>query len=201
MSMTRSNIQLKRVAAIQSGSTTFDPGQPCKYGHDSPRYTRSGQCVTCSKATSRKAYWNMMALLPASVHASKPVVAPKPKPKPKLKPVAQSFDQWWPEVKNSPAYAGIDCERELEKMKVWLTTAKGKHRTLNKGFVVNWLNKIDAPVNAGSGEPCTARVRNQDGTRYVPCSKPSIRKQGMGFLCVDCDRDYQERKAKTEGQS
>lgn len=80
-------------------------------------------------------------------------VQAKAKPKPKPKQVAQSFEQWWPEVKNSPAYAGIDCERELEKMKVWLTTAKGKHRTLNKGFVVNWLNKIDAPVSGQSSKP------------------------------------------------
>lgn len=243
-----------RLNAIKQGATTFDPGQPCKYGHDSPRYTRSGQCVTCSKETSRKAYQAMVELMPEretkqeekvliprtiylnclnclkcghrwrprkdevrqcprcqSVWWNTPKdghIQPQPtrgqakakaKAKPKPKKGPPTFETWWNEVKNSPAYAGIDCDRELERMKVWLTTPKGKSRQLTKAFAVNWLNRIDAPISIGIGEPCTARVRNQDGTRYVPCGKPSIRKQGLGFLCVECDREYQKRQVR-EGQ-
>jgi hypothetical protein len=48
-------------------------------------------------------------------------------------------------LKGSCAYHGIDIDRELEKMRVWLTTPKGKGRKLTKTFVVNWLNKCEPP--------------------------------------------------------
>jgi hypothetical protein len=50
-------------------------------------------------------------------------------------------------LKQNTAYSGIDIDREIGKMQAWLATPKGKGRKLSKGFMVNWLNKIDAPID------------------------------------------------------
>ena len=47
-------------------------------------------------------------------------------------------------LKNNIAYAGIDVDRELGKMDAWLATRPGRQKT--RQFVVNWLNKIDKPL-------------------------------------------------------
>lgn len=36
-----------RSAAIDRGDLLFFTGEPCKYGHLSPRYTSGGNCVEC----------------------------------------------------------------------------------------------------------------------------------------------------------
>jgi hypothetical protein len=51
-------------------------------------------------------------------------------------------------LKNNPAYKGIDIDREIGKMKAWLSLPKAKGRKLTKAFVVNWLNKIDIPISS-----------------------------------------------------
>jgi len=43
-------------------------------------------------------------------------------------------------------YTWIDVDTEIEKMKGWLLTPKGKGRKLTQRFAVNWLNKIDKPI-------------------------------------------------------
>lgn len=43
-------------------------------------------------------------------------------------------------------YTWIDVDTEMEKMKGWLLTPKGKGRKLTQRFAVNWLNKIDKPI-------------------------------------------------------
>jgi len=45
----------------------------------------------------------------------------------------------------SAAYEGVDVTRELAKMDTWLLANKGRQKT--RRFIVNWLNKIDKPVN------------------------------------------------------
>jgi len=47
-------------------------------------------------------------------------------------------------IKNNKAYTGINIDREIGKMEVWLSLHPG--RKLTKKFVVNWLNKIDTPI-------------------------------------------------------
>lgn len=37
-----------RLEAVAVGITRFDPGEPCKYGHISPRYTATAICVQCN---------------------------------------------------------------------------------------------------------------------------------------------------------
>jgi hypothetical protein len=42
-----------RLGAEKLGLQRFDPGHPCGYGHDSPRYTNTGICVQCYHKRSR----------------------------------------------------------------------------------------------------------------------------------------------------
>ena len=58
-----------------------------------------------------------------------------------------SDEEFIKEIKNNPGYQGIDIDREIGKMKAWLLTPKGKKRKLTKGFMLNWLNKIDQLIN------------------------------------------------------
>jgi len=51
------------------------------------------------------------------------------------------------QLKANIAYKGIDIDRELGKMDAWFLTPKGKGRQKTRRFIVNWLNKIDKPVN------------------------------------------------------
>lgn len=36
------------LAAVASGAKYFTTGEPCRYGHNSPRYTSSWACVECA---------------------------------------------------------------------------------------------------------------------------------------------------------
>jgi transposase-like protein len=45
-------------------------------------------------------------------------------------------------------YPHLNVESESRKMDAWLSTRRGKLKT--RRFVVNWLNRIDAPISAGS---------------------------------------------------
>lgn len=47
-------------------------------------------------------------------------------------------------LKNNKAYKHINIDRELAKMDAWLLTRKGREKT--RRFIVNWLNKIDPPI-------------------------------------------------------
>lgn len=49
-------------------------------------------------------------------------------------------------LKENPAYKGIDIDRELAKMDAWLLTPAAKGRKKTRRFIVNWLNRIDKPV-------------------------------------------------------
>jgi hypothetical protein len=53
-------------------------------------------------------------------------------------------------LKANPAYAGIDIDREFGKMDAWLSTPRGRGKQKTRGFVVNWLNRVDRPL---SGSP------------------------------------------------
>ena len=50
------------------------------------------------------------------------------------------------QLKTLPCYQGIDVDTELSKMDAWLLTPKGKGRKKTRRFIVNWLNKIDKPL-------------------------------------------------------
>jgi uncharacterized protein YdaU (DUF1376 family) len=66
-------------------------------------------------------------------------VAVKPQPTQKL-----ADAEWFESIKGN--YPHIDVENESRKMDAWLSTRRGKQKT--RRFVVNWLNRIDAPMPA-----------------------------------------------------
>lgn len=53
----------------------------------------------------------------------------------------------------NPAYKGIDLDRELARMDAWLTIPKNRGRVKSRGFIVNWLNKVDAAVETPADQP------------------------------------------------
>lgn len=49
-------------------------------------------------------------------------------------------------LKHNVSYKHIDVEHELGKMDAWLSTHPGRQKT--QKFIVNWLNKIEKPIEA-----------------------------------------------------
>lgn len=43
-------------------------------------------------------------------------------------------------------YQGIDLDRELNKMKIWLGSSKGKDRKGTIGFIMNWLQNATPSI-------------------------------------------------------
>ena len=66
------------------------------------------------------------------------------KNKSKNKGVAISDEEFMKALKNNEAYNHINIDMEMGKMDAWLLAHKGRQKT--RGFIVNWLNKIDRPV-------------------------------------------------------
>lgn len=69
----------------------------------------------------------------------------KKTPRPKADP--KPAEDWLTTLKANPAYQHLNIDTELAKMDAWLSTKPGRKKT--KSFVVNWLNKIDAPLTNG----------------------------------------------------
>jgi len=57
-------------------------------------------------------------------------------------------------LKENAAFRGLDVSRELAKMDAWLTAHPGRQKT--RRFIVNWLNKIDRPLQEGVYEQAKA---------------------------------------------
>jgi uncharacterized protein YdaU (DUF1376 family) len=74
---------------------------------------------------------------PINQEPVKKTVAPKAQPTPKL-----SDEEWLESLKGH--YPHLDIESESRKMDAWLSTRRGKQKT--RRFIVNWLNRIDAPL-------------------------------------------------------
>lgn len=73
--------------------------------------------------------------------------------KEKQAPLRLSDSEWLDTLQSNPAYQHVDIAYELDKMEAWLTLPKNKARKKTKQFILNWLNKIDRPVNAGETQP------------------------------------------------
>lgn len=56
------------------------------------------------------------------------------------------------QIKQNPAYMGIDVDRELSKMDAWLLTPKGKGKKKTPRFILNWLNRIEVPIITNGGQ-------------------------------------------------
>lgn len=59
-------------------------------------------------------------------------------------------------LKTNPVYKGIDIDRELGKMDVWLLEHKGRQKT--RRFIINWLNKIDKPIEIKRPTPKPEKI-------------------------------------------
>jgi hypothetical protein len=49
-------------------------------------------------------------------------------------------------LKTNVAYKHVDIDRELGKMDAWLAMPRNKGRQKTQRFILNWLNKVDVPI-------------------------------------------------------
>jgi hypothetical protein len=49
-------------------------------------------------------------------------------------------------LKENPAYKEIDIDKEVGKMKAWLSCKRNKHRKLTEKFILTWLNRVEFPL-------------------------------------------------------
>jgi len=54
-------------------------------------------------------------------------------------------------IKTNPAYSHVDIDTELSKMDAWLMLAKNRGRKKTPRFILNWLNKIEKPLEGLTG--------------------------------------------------
>ena len=84
------------------------------------------------------------------------------KPKQTTHRVRLADEEFLSELRKTGAYDGINLDDELKKMHAWLLTPKGRGRKLTRQFVVNWLNKVDRPMqlsdHMGRSPPKQARL-------------------------------------------
>ncbi|MDH5738689.1 MAG: hypothetical protein OEY77_00020 [Nitrospira sp.] len=60
-------------------------------------------------------------------------------------------EDFWSSLGANPAYQHIDLAVENGKMDAWLALSKNKRRKKTRQFVLNWLNKIEQPMQNGNG--------------------------------------------------
>lgn len=61
----------------------------------------------------------------------------------KARKPALSEEDWLATIRSSPAYQGIDVDREFARARVWCEL---KNRQLTQRFFLNWMNKADKPL-------------------------------------------------------
>jgi hypothetical protein len=66
-------------------------------------------------------------------------------------------------LKTNPAYNHINIDMEIGKMQAWLLLTRNKGRKMTDRFILNWLNKVDRPVNLPAN-----RVVNRPITKPMP---------------------------------
>jgi phage replication O-like protein O len=62
-------------------------------------------------------------------------------------------EEFWNQIKT--LYHWVDVDREVNKMKAYQLTDRGKNWKMTKRSVVNWLNRIDKPLTLSSGQKGT----------------------------------------------
>jgi hypothetical protein len=65
----------------------------------------------------------------------------------KNSPAGQDNDDlFWAEIEK--LYSWVNVKQERAKMQAWLLTPKGNGRKITRKFVLNWLNKMDKPMDS-----------------------------------------------------
>lgn len=100
------------------------------------------------------------------------------KPRTVIKGVStQTDEQWLTALCSDPAYKHItDVRREHAKAKVWCQT---NQRVMTRRFFVNWLNKIDRPMQAQAAPPPAPPVYSRSTPSLppgVPCPEDALAK-------------------------
>jgi hypothetical protein len=103
-------------------------------------------------------------------------------------------EEFYQALKSNPAYSHINFQVEDGKMDAWLLLPKNRHRKKTRQFILNWINKIDRPVNTNTGivtQGCQERVRR--GNFLKPCAAPSVTVVKGRPLCQAHKEDYDKR--------
>lgn len=109
----------------------------------------------------------------------------------KIRKLQLAEEEFIAELKRNPAYQGIDIDREIGKLKAWLLTPKGRGKSMTRGRLVNWLNRVDQPLAAQNGHagpgifPGKCARRLKDGHSLRPCGRPIAPGQTEPF-CTEC---------------
>lgn len=72
-------------------------------------------------------------------------VIPRSVPKPTRGQL--SDDEWITDLKRNPAYSHVNFDVELSKMDAWLSLPANRMRKKNRRFVLNWINRLDRPMD------------------------------------------------------
>ena len=56
-------------------------------------------------------------------------------------------------LKENPAYKEIDIDQELGKIDAWLLTPRGAGKKKSRQRIVNWLNRVERPIETNQGPP------------------------------------------------
>lgn len=99
------------------------------------------------------------------------------KPKPIARTVKKSNDEFLSDLKKDPTYSHIDIERELGKAKRW---AEANNKQVNQRSFINWLNRIDKPMN-GNGHSARPADPGKWTGDELPVDDAS---------CKTCGEDY-----------
>lgn len=67
----------------------------------------------------------------------------------KKKPCPNGAD-WLAELKADPLFAHVDFEDVLRKIAIWKMKPKNMNRQITKQFMLNWLSKLDVPLEVGA---------------------------------------------------
>lgn len=127
--------------------------------HDYLLYNPSKEQVVAERERKRKI--RTSSGIPEDVRRNSDGISPSPTPSPPVVPkvvgtskargtrVVEADAEFLAALKDNPAYKGIDLEQEIGRMRGWLLTPRAKGRKLTRQFIVNWLNKVDRPIEGG----------------------------------------------------
>jgi len=78
----------------------------------------------------------------------------KERPLPGKTPINKlTDDEFIQKLKENPAYKEIDIDQELGKIDAWLLTPRGAGKKKSRQRIVNWLNRVEKPIETNQGPP------------------------------------------------
>jgi hypothetical protein len=89
-------------------------------------------------------------------------------------------DEFLAALRSNPAYSHLELDRELAKMDAWLLAHPQRKKT--RRFIVNWIGKVEKPVQVGSAPQRLCR-------HGLPPPRPG------GGGCFKCRVEAQQERA------